>query len=824
MRELLGRLFSIEMVVFALWLLPAALSAQTSLSVNRGLIFRSFEVDPVNRTSLDITEAFHRPIEAIEFELALNSFSSFGYLFRALAVSGSQLDFLYTPNDGGYFKVIVDGAETALNVQVKPEEVRRNYWRSVRLTFSGSGIRLEMGGTVYEAPATKVTGLATLIFGVNDVPALQTVDCPPFTLRDIKIGFGEGYRHHWPADEIAGSTLHDALGDRPLKAVNAEWLAAQTFHWKPIGEMNGEMSLAVSHDPIRQRVLWAQPGGIQSFGLTNGYATNFDLSLDVESRFGLFNPLIDQLITYDMEPVGVAQFRVDTTAQLITEKPNPRSPIQNLWLSASFVNPLDSQLMLLGGYGFFTSKNTLWTYDHLAEEWSLVPLQGDTLAPRYHLAVAAGPKAGQCYVFGGIGNLTGKQELGLQHYYDLFLLDLNDSTLQKVWELPEVEAHFSVVDQMVFSEAEQALYVLGYRAFGEVNNLALLKLDVKEPAVQVVGDSIPFIQRGFDRTQAGLFQNELTGELIAYTIAQEVQQARLQLFSMLFPPQPVPAIKGPSFLGRYGLGVVLLCAGLLVAVVWRRRAKGRTHETRVQPIREADKDVIRLWGGFTVFDAAGADVSDQFSPKIKELFLLLFFHSVGEARGIKAQKIYEKVWPGHERAKAKNALGVTMGRLRTALQPVDSLQVVNEQGAWKLEWKSQVPTDYHLTMLSLDQLQDHFSEEILSGLIKVVARGPFLPNTDIEWLDDYKGKVNFRVTSSLMAISEKVSEAPRQVNIADVILSIDDLHEQAARLKITALTTLGKHGLANDFYAEFAKRYQELYQEAFPSSFKEMCG
>ena len=146
--------------------------------------------------------------------------------------------------------------------------------------------------------------------------------------------------------------------------------------------------------------------------------------------------------------------------------------------------------------------------------------------------------------------------------------------------------------------------------------------------------------------------------------------------------------------------------------------------------------------------------------------------------------------------------------------------VVN--GAWKLDWKNELPTDYHLTMLSLEQLKQQFSEETLDGLITVVGRGPFLPNTEIEWLDDYKGKVNFHVTSSLMEISEKVSEEDRKIRLADVILTIDDLHEQAARLKIGSLTTLGKHGLASYFYEEFAKRYQELYQEQFPKSFKEM--
>ncbi|MDW3195026.1 MAG: hypothetical protein R8G66_21820 [Cytophagales bacterium] len=820
-RGLSDRLLLFTTVAVALCFLRVSAQAQNDLPTNHGLIFKSFEVEPVNRTSLDISGVLDDPIQSLEFDLALNGFSSFGYIFRALATNGSKIDFLYTPGDGGQFKVIIDGRETPLNLAIKPEEVRRNFWRPIRLTFRDSELSLTSGDQIIVLNILENLTIAKLIFGVNDLPDLQTVDCPPFMIRDLKISVGES-KYHWPANEVQGAKVKDIIGGTSLEVVNGEWRAAQSFHWKEMGEMTGPMSLVVGHDPIRQRVLWVHPEGIQSYDLTNGYATQFELTSDIESRFGLFDPLNDQMITYDMEPIGVSQFRVDTLARLLGQKANPREPIQNLWLSAPFINPLDSNLMLLGGYGFFTSKNTLWAYDQSTQEWSLIPLSGDTLAPRYHHAISKGAEQGQFYVFGGIGNLTGKQELGLQHYYDLYLLDMRTATLQKLWELPDINSHFSVVNQMVFSKEEEVLYVLGYRAFGEVNNLALMKLSISEASIQVVGDSIPFVQKGFDRTQAGLFQNDKTSELIAYTLGVEDQQARLKLFSILFPPEKAPlSASSDLFRPKWYWFAILLLVFLIAAFVRRTKATN-SNQIKHQPLKESDKNAIRLWGGFTVFDKEGANHSDQFSPKIKELFLVLFFNSIGEAQGIKAQKVYEKVWPGYERAKAKNALGVTMGRLRSALQEVESVQVVNENGAWKLDWKNELPTDYHLTMLSLEQLKQQFSEETLDGLITVVGRGPFLPNTEIEWLDDYKGKVNFHVTSSLMEISEKVSEEDRKIRLADVILTIDDLHEQAARLKIGSLTTLGKHGLASYFYEEFAKKYKELYQEQFPKSFKEM--
>lgn len=788
------------------------------------MIFKSFEVDPIDRTSLDVSKAINGRMDGIEFDLAMNGFSSFGYIFRTMTTGGSKVDFLYTPNEGGNFKVIVDGQETGLNLAVNQEEARRNYWRTIRLNITEKGISLTSGEIVMEYPLVVGQGFSKLIFGVNELPDLQTVDCPPFIIRDIKVSRSGVLKHHWPADEIEGHVLDDIVSDQPLRAINAEWRTAQSYRWNAIGEMNGNMSLVVGHDPNRQSILWVQPERIQSFDLTNAFAFQFAFESDTESRFGLYDVFNDQLVSYDMEPVGVSRFQIDTAARLISQKINPTTPIQNLWLSAPFINPVDSNLMLLGGYGFFTYKNSLWSHDQATQEWSLVPLRGDTLAPRYHHAIAKGPVPGQFYVFGGIGNLTGKQELGQQQYYDLHLLDTRDSTLQKLWELTEVESHFSVVNQMVFLADDRVLYVLGYRAFGEVNNLALIKIDVNQPKVEVVGDSITFIQKGFDQTQAGLFQNEKSGELIAYTLVNEEQQAKLKLYSILFPPETVPEISSSSmFKPKWYWFVILLVAFLLVAFVRRKNATSGSSE-ELRPLRDPEKNAVRLWGGFTVYDANGQNISDQFSPKIKELFLLLFFNSVGEAQGIKAQKIYEKVWPGYERAKAKNALGVTMGRLRAAVEQVESVVVVNENGAWKLDWKNEVPTDYHLTMLSLDQLQKHFSETVLDGLIKVVERGPFLPNTEIEWLDDYKGKVNYRVTSSLLEISNQVAEEERKIKIAAIILGIDDLHEQAARLKIGALVTLGKHGLANDFYEEFSKKYQELYQENFPRSFKEMKG
>lgn len=809
-------------VFLALYFHPPSIQAQDP-EIPRGLIFSSFDVDPSNRTSLDLSDNSNEPITEIEFDLALNGFVSFGYIFRSVTMKGSKMDFLFTPNEGGVLKIVLDGQETHLNIPIRTQEVRRNYWRKVNLKFLEGKITLTSDEQKWEHQLTGQTGINKLVFGVNDEPEIQTVDNPPFMIRDLKIGGSGTFWHHWPAGETEGELLADLIGGQKMKVTNGKWLAAQSFHWNEIGELRGEMSLIVGHDPIRQRILWVQSQEIKSLDLVNNFPSQYDFQSPIESRFGLFDSRQDQMVTFDMEPLGVSQIQLDTMARLISETINPRSPIQNLWHLASFTNPLDSNLMLLGGYGFFTSKNTLWSYDQSTERWSLIPLKGDLWTPRYHHGLSEGPKPGQFYIFGGIGNQTGKQELGLNHYYDLYLLDLNDSSVLKVWDLPAREEHFSVVNRMIFSPEDKAIYALSYPAYGESNDLILLKLSTDNPQFEIVGDSIPFVQKGFDRTQAGLFQNRKSGELIAYTLAGDGDDAIMKLYSILFPPRAVPLSGSSSNLRSiWYLFMIPLLVFFVVAFMRTKYMSTHTSRLEMKPIRETERNSFRLWGGFTVIDASGTDVSNQFSPKIKELFLLLFFNSIGGTLGIRAQKIYEKLWPGYEKPKAKNALGVTMGRLRNALQEVESVSILNENGAWVLEWKNETPTDYHLTLLCLEGLQDHFSEDVLESLISVIERGPFLPNTEIEWIDEYKGKVNYRVTSALMDISDQVGDPEMKMKIAHTILSIDDLHEQAAKLKIKSLITMGKHGLANDFFEEFSKKYQDLFQESFPLTFKEM--
>ncbi len=752
---------------------------------------------------------------------------SFGYIFRAQTSGGDLIDFLYNPDMGGNLKVVVNGQETLIEFPANELKLRRNKWIPVTFNLKGDSLIVSCADLTKSHHTTQANWqeLKYLVFGVNDFKGLQTVDAAPFAIRDLEVALGDQALHRWRASERSGSILQDEIDTRNLRVKNPQWVAARNGRWRQLTEIQGETSMVVAHDSTSQRIFWVQPTSTIAYDVANNVSQSYDLAARTNVSYGLYNNFQNELTVFDIEPRGIVAYATNEQMAIEHQNISDDEPIQNLWMTAAGVNPLDSSLFLLGGYGFFTAKNTLHTYETETRQWGRIQLHGDTLEPRYHHAISPGPTKGQFYVFGGMGNQSGRQELGLNHFYDLSLIDLRDSTVRKLWNSVPSGSDFVPVNQMIFDPVQRLLYVLCYSSFGE-NRLALIRMSTSEPGFQIVGDSIDFSQQGFDRAHAGLFMNGGTNELLAYTMMSEEEKARLNVYSIAYPPILLAEEERARFDDQWLWYLVFLLLLVLLAVVYfklkLRRAGYRGNVvTYVEPTGQNYK--LALWGGFRVVDGTGMDTSNLFSPKIKELFLALLLHSFDSPRGMRTASIYELIWPGYDRSQAKNAMGVAISRLRTALSNVDGVEVLHEDGRWALAFTSQDEVDHQTVLNCIAVLSEHFDQTALGDLLAVISRGPFAPQVKVEWLEDIKVRVNGEVIDCLIRSSIHIEEARVKVQLADAILKLDDLHEGAVKIKITALIELGNHGLANATYTDFAGRFETLYQEPFSKDFQEMA-
>lgn len=83
---------------------------------------------------------------------------------------------------------------------------------------------------------------------------------------------------------------------------------------------------------------------------------------------------------------------------------------------------------------------------------------------------------------------------------------------------------------------------------------------------------------------------------------------------------------------------------------------------------------VYLLGDFFVYDKNGRDITHLFSPKIKQLFILILLNSKN-LEGISSKKISSILWPDKDLAKTKNIRGVTFNHLRNAISDIDGLEL-----------------------------------------------------------------------------------------------------------------------------------------------------
>ncbi len=289
--------------------------------------------------------------------------------------------------------------------------------------------------------------------------------------------------------------------------------------------------------------------------------------------------------------------------------------------------------------------------------------------------------------------------------------------------------------------------------------------------------------------------------------------------------------------------LVLLPIGVF-AYIFRRHLFKRTSEKAPQksdslsvPVQRAvpvsdfpeNQEQINCFGGLKVINSEGKDISLKFSPKIKQLFVLIFLHSVADGKGISSKKLSDCLWPGMSPQNAKNIRGTNIQNLKALLSSCNGIKLLFQDKLWVLEFSDGYFADYDFVENKLDELKSVADVEILAhdlpGLLSVLRKGTIFPNMSESWIDPYIDRMSNRVIEFGLKLFRELPEGKYDsllLDIAEVISINDPLNEPALRKKIGILTRQGKLSLAHSVFDNFTKLYFELYQEKYPADFKAM--
>lgn len=279
--------------------------------------------------------------------------------------------------------------------------------------------------------------------------------------------------------------------------------------------------------------------------------------------------------------------------------------------------------------------------------------------------------------------------------------------------------------------------------------------------------------------------------------------------------------------------LLLVVVDILVFVFFHFRNRARKRKkNRVKPgqvsIRNEElarpevfrTSAVKLFGGFSIYSADGEELSKQFSPTMKELFLLLLCKESNN--GISSSSLKEILWFDKNEESARNNRSVYITKLRHLLDNVGPHEISSATGKWMINMKD-IAVDY----ISLIEIigKAIITEKDITDLIHIVRQGPLLPECDYQWLDEIKNRTADAAITILSAYADhlEVRESPKLISsIADAMFVLDPVSDLALSYKCKYFNYTGKSYLAKQLYATFIKDYKNLYDEDYNKTYSDI--
>jgi two-component SAPR family response regulator len=356
-----------------------------------------------------------------------------------------------------------------------------------------------------------------------------------------------------------------------------------------------------------------------------------------------------------------------------------------------------------------------------------------------------------------------------------------------------------------------------------------------------VGDTIPYLFNDI-QSFADLCYFPNSSKFLAVTLFKENKQTRINIYSLLSPPEPLLVHVREIGHTNYLLWIAMVCIiGLVIAayIFFYRRKKAKPSESaerathayhtvsKFTDIEDAHNrngccSAIFLFGDLQLFTPEGNEITKYFTPLIKELFLIILLYSIKLDRGISSEKLNEILWFDKSEKSARNNRSVSIAKLKSLLDKMGHCQLSKDTGCWKIEIDyNAIRVDYH-NYLNIVSNKNKLNKEKIIQLTHITQRGNFLSNIEHEWLDAFKSAVSNEIIDSYIqfAGSVQIADEPEfLIKLANDIFYFDPVNEEAMILKCKALSHIGKHSLAKNTFENFIKEYKVIYGEAFERDF-----
>ncbi|HKK80931.1 MAG TPA: kelch repeat-containing protein, partial [Prolixibacteraceae bacterium] len=634
---------------------------------NYGLKFYGQEAKLDKRTELNITpDGFMKFQDEFEISFSykitpeeLNSGSSFfGYILRMINKQGDNIDLLNTPPPNSGINVVIGKTNTSLPIKYTNLGVNQWFKLRVKVLLNKDRLILYTQDSLYvqDNIGFKNKESFKIIFGANDYKQFKNSDVPSMAIKDLKVFEKGKLKYYWPLDEVKGNLTRDKQKGKEALVKNPFWLKYRHQNWQTdyTGEINGHVTVAQD----------IENGKIFLIGTDNLYVystirkdvkkityKNKPLSLSNSIR-AIYNSLDDNIYCYNVVEMILYSLNAETgewnrPVPLLKEEAGYQH-------HNSFFYEKNNSIYIFGGYGFHRYKNDIFKVDLSNRQWDKLPSIDSVFSPRY--LAGLGSLNDTLYILGGYGSETGDQLINPHSYFDLFGYSIQDSSLFHKFNVPRIMDDMVVANSMWIDENSRDYYALVFEKSKFNCDLRLVRGNLAVPELDFVAESIPF--KFIDvKSYADLSYDSQQNKLIAYTsYYTDSATTQINIHSINYPPNEI----GTGIIesnNRKLLIIILSIVGIVLGVIiWLYLRSRKRKEVAVdvpmdaENVSEDNEDDQKvtfkgpeyhliLFGGFQVFNSEYKDITNKFSPILKELFLLILLHTFKNNKGVSSERI-----------------------------------------------------------------------------------------------------------------------------------------------------------------------------------------
>jgi len=758
----------------------------------------------------------------------------FGCVFRILTDKGENVDLMYTADLKDVRQpILVTGTE--VHTLVNP--IRTDEWIHVSISLNPRDGQLELdyGGELMKVrdAGTKGAQSFRIAFGLCPFAGYVLSDVASVDLRDIRISRGGKPLRHWALARHAGNSCYDELAGAPASVSNPVWIIDNYASFRPVFSHSFTSTPSVTFDDDATFYMSAPGEPIHVFH-TDGRSPEEIQIKGGQNPANYPNQLFyvagghNWLTAYNLDEDLFSTFDFSTGRW-----DNDVVPTRDhyYWNNTNAWEPRIHALYSFGGYGHYHYRNEL-VVSYLEDKEKNTRVTIDDITPRY--AVTSYIVDSLLYVFGGRGNPSGKQELSPKNYYDLYTINTRTFEVKKLWDLGSSPfGDFISGENFVYNWSNGDFYMLS-----NLDGFTLLKLRPESPGIEKMSLPIP-PKRNAQYTYVNIWHSYSKEKIYALILQSQVdQRTDVDVYEINYPPVPVSEVlqeEKPQAASRLPrnfwwymalalLFLVLVGGNVYFLMKLRGRKSLSSHEAD-HPEEDGpryydfSRSSVNFFGGFHVTDRSGTDITAQFTPTLKSLLALLVLYT-DRSGGIASHKINSLLWSYKMDDTANNNRNVYMSKLRALLDEVGDIRIQNSNKLWSIEFGPGSQCDY---LEAARLFKEGTGEEDVDRLLELFLKGPVLPNTEQDWIDDFKSSFSSSAIDFLIRQLSRTDLSDRTLlKAADTILQHDFLSEDALKAKVRILVRQSKPGLAKTIYDNFCKEYRKSLGIDYGISFKEL--